>query len=50
VEKTPEELYPPSITLCVFELWVMCPPYLLAFLVSLLVSLVRRFVLYTPVY
>jgi len=40
--------YPPSITLCIFELRLMCSPYLLAFLISLLVSLVRRFLLYTP--
>jgi hypothetical protein len=35
------------ITLCIFGLRLMCSPYLLAFLISLLVSLVRRFLLYT---
>jgi len=39
--------YPPSITLCIFGLRLMCSPYPLAFLISLLVSLIMRFLLYT---
>jgi hypothetical protein len=39
--------YPP-ITFCIFGLRLMCSPYLLAFFIFLLISLVRRFLLYTP--
>jgi len=42
-----KNFYPP-ITLCIFELRLMCSPYLLAFFIFLLISLVRRFLLYTP--
>lgn len=40
--------YPSSIILCIFGLRLMCSPYLLAFLIFLLVSLVMHFLLYTP--
>jgi len=43
-----KNFYPPSITLCIFGLQLICSHYLLAFMTSLLVSLVRRFLLYTP--
>jgi hypothetical protein len=42
----PRRNFYPPITLCILGLRLMCFPYLLAFLISLFVYLVRRFLLY----